>query len=153
MNYFDNGCFLDHALIKRLKMRVEIDDHFRPRMKKLKIRGKDLNEMPAEIFCLSELELLEMSPDREACIGYQMSNLPPQVANLVNLKILILDTNNLSNIPEQLCQLQHLEQLFLSNNCLTKLPDQFFKLSKLESLHLSNNNFDVFPEVCGFYKA
>ena len=45
------------ALLKRLLLRVDGDDPIYPGSKKLKIRGKDLNDLPLEIFWISDLEV------------------------------------------------------------------------------------------------
>jgi len=47
----------DQALLKKLRLRIETDDSLYPGLKKLKIRGKDLNDLPPEVFWLSELEV------------------------------------------------------------------------------------------------
>jgi len=48
----------DPAVLKKLRLRIEADDQF-PAMKKLKIRGRDLSELPQEVFQMVELEVRE----------------------------------------------------------------------------------------------
>lgn len=47
----------DPALLKKLRLRIDTDDPQYPGWKKMKIRGKDLNDLPPEVFWLSELEV------------------------------------------------------------------------------------------------
>ena len=111
--------------------------------------GKDLDDLPNTIFQLKELQVLDLSPEREACIDFHMADLPPSIGNLVNLRVLMLDTNSLSYLPTEICLLENLQQLSLSNNFVKELPKEMEKLANLTSVHLSNNLFKVFPEVGG----
>jgi len=46
----------DPNVLKKLRLRIEADDQF-PALKKLKICGRDLEELPPEVFEMSELEV------------------------------------------------------------------------------------------------
>lgn len=130
-----------------LRLRVEYDSTFRG--KKLKIKGKELERVPREVFNMDELEILDLSPERPACLFFRLPKLPAAIGKLRNLRILILDTNELQTLPPQICHLEHLQQLLLSNNFLKNLPDGFNNLRSLEGLHLANNRFTEFPEdIC-----
>lgn len=137
--------YLDQTVLKKLRLRIDSDDPLYPGLKKLKIRGKDLNDLPPEIFQILELEVLDLSPEREACIDYHLTSLPAGIGNLINLRVLMLDTNHLDDVPPELSLLGQLERLSLSNNHIRRLPDGFSKLRRLESLHLANNKFEAFP--------
>lgn len=139
--------YVDPGIMKKLRLRIDTDDPLYPGLKKLKIRGKDLNDLPVELFQLVELEVLDLSPEREACIDYHLNILPSSIGDLVNLRVLMLDTNNLDHIPPEISLLVQLERLSLSNNHIKRLPDGFAKLKGLESLHLANNKFEAFPQV------
>ncbi|XP_052825932.1 leucine-rich repeat-containing protein 57 isoform X2 [Octopus bimaculoides] len=135
--------------VTHLRRLVETDDPSFFGFKKLRVRGRDLHELPVAIFSLLELEVLSLSPDREASLYYRLYFLPKQIGQLINLRILILDTNALTNLPPEISNLSHLEILTLSNNYLTSLPPQFHRLNELQSLHLANNSFSVFPpQIC-----
>ncbi|CAI9726807.1 malignant fibrous histiocytoma-amplified sequence 1 homolog [Octopus vulgaris] len=135
--------------VTHLRRLVETDDPSFFGFKKLRVRGRDLHELPVAIFSLVELEVLSLSPDREASLYYKLYFLPKQIGQLINLRILILDTNALTNLPPEISNLSHLEILTLSNNYLTSLPPQFHRLNELQSLHLANNSFSVFPpQIC-----
>lgn len=50
----------DQGLLKKLRLRIETDDPLYPGWRKLKIRGKDLNDLPSEVFWLDELEVADV---------------------------------------------------------------------------------------------
>ncbi|XP_078395863.1 uncharacterized protein LOC144679372 [Cetorhinus maximus] len=136
------------AAEKLWKFRIEVDPT-NERKKKLKLKGKELLSVPLEIFDLGELQVLEMSPERESCLNYRMGRVPRAIGQLGNLTVLHLDTNELREIPPQIGALQKLEILTLSNNQLSRLPAETERLQKLQSLHLANNNFEELPvQVC-----
>ncbi|XP_006635721.2 uncharacterized protein [Lepisosteus oculatus] len=116
---------------------------------RLKLQGKELVSVPTEIFDLEELQILDMSPERESCLTYRLDLVPKEIGQLRNLSVLCLDTNELKSIPSEIGTLGNLERLTLSNNNLTFLPEEIGKLQKLTSLHLANNLFQDFPvQIC-----
>lgn len=141
--------FIDKEILKELKLRVETTDPLYHGLKKLKIRGKDLHALPQVLFTMLELEVLDLSPARESCLDFRLPLVPPSIGKLINLKVLMLDTNELYSVPKEISLLQSLERLSLSNNRLTSLPHGMARLKRLRSLHLANNKFEAFPlEVC-----
>lgn len=113
--------------------------------KKLKISGRDLASVPAQVFGLDQLQALEMSPERESCLRYRMELLPREISRLKNLTHLYMDSNNLKKIPAEIGTLRHLERLTLSNNHLSSLPPEMGALQRLHSLHLANNSLTHLP--------
>lgn len=139
----------DKEMLKELRLRIESTDPLYYGQKKLKMRGKDLQFIPHVLFTMMELEVLDLSPEREACLQYRLPLVPPSIGRLINLKVLMLDTNELHQLPKEISLLQSLERLSLSNNLLMALPRGVCRLSNLRSLHLANNRFDSFPlEIC-----
>ncbi|XP_067833078.1 leucine-rich repeat-containing protein 30-like [Heptranchias perlo] len=133
---------------KLWKYRIEIDPS-NDGKKKLKLKGRELLSVPLEIFDLGELQVLEMSPQRESCLNYRMGIVPREIGQLTNLTVLNLDTNELREVPPEIGALQKLERLTLSNNQLSRLPAETERLQKLQSLHLANNHFQELPvQVC-----
>ncbi|KAJ3323560.1 Leucine-rich repeat-containing protein 40 [Boothiomyces sp. JEL0866] len=65
-------------------------------------------------------------------------DLPLSMANLGNLSILNMKSNELSEFLPELCELPLME-LHLGSNCLSELPLNFDKLEKLHTLDLSGN--------------
>ncbi|XP_060080726.1 malignant fibrous histiocytoma-amplified sequence 1 homolog [Ylistrum balloti] len=135
--------------IRELRMRIETEDPLFYGLKKLKMRGRDLANIPPALFHLQELEVLDLSPERESCLTFRLMFVPRTICKLVNLKVLVLDTNELDEIPLEVTKLINIERLALSNNQLSWLPEGFNKLKKLKSLHLANNEFEEFPmQLC-----
>jgi len=60
--YRGGDIYPDPLVLKKLRLRIEADDQF-PAMKKLKICGMDLEELPPEVFHLLELEVRIQSFD------------------------------------------------------------------------------------------
>ncbi|XP_067940652.1 uncharacterized protein [Watersipora subatra] len=134
---------------KQLRMRMTTDDPAYKGMRKIKLSGKELANLPLELFKLAELEVLELSPEREACLFYHVQELPTVIGNLSQLRVLAVDTNKLSFLPEQLSSLLCLERLAVSNNLLSYLPSSFSRLTNLQSLCCSNNRFEELPRsIC-----
>ncbi|GAB1606461.1 leucine-rich repeat-containing protein 57-like [Argonauta hians] len=138
--------------IRKVRRLIETEDPSFFGLKKLRVRGRDLHELPLAIFSLIELEVLTLSPDREASLYYQLNFLPKQIGQLINLRVLILDTNSLTELPSEICNLTYLEILTLSNNNLTCLPREFHRLNELQSLHLANNSFSMFPPQISYLR-
>lgn len=136
---------MDKEILKELRLRVETTDPLYYGLKKLTMRGKDLKAIPQVLFTMMELEVLDLSPAREACLDFRLPLVPPSIGKLINLKVLMLDTNELSTVPKEICLLHSLERLSLSNNCLSNLPRGIAGLKRLRSLHLANNTFEAFP--------
>ncbi|CAG5133634.1 unnamed protein product [Candidula unifasciata] len=135
--------------MKSMRRLIETEDPMYYGQKKLKIQGRDLMHLPKAVFRLIELEVLDLSPEREACLDYKLSTLPAEIGKLLNLTTLLLDTNELLEVPVEITLLTNLERLALSNNHLSELPNGIQRLQKLTSLHLANNKFSKFPaEVC-----
>lgn len=96
----------------------------------------------------SHVQVLDLSPEREACIDYHLSSLPTQIGQLTNLRVLMLDTNQLDEIPPEIGLLVQLERITISNNRIRRLPDSFANLKRLESLHAANNRRVLRVRLC-----
>lgn len=141
--------YYDREILKELRLRVETTDPLYYGQRKLKLRGKDLQAIPHVLFTMMDLEVLDLSPERESCLDFRLPLVPPSIGRLINLKVLMLDTNELYSLPKEICLLHSLERVSLSNNVLTSLPHGIGRLPYLRSLHMSNNKFEAFPlEVC-----
>lgn len=133
------------ATLKSYRLRIETEDPLYHGQKKLKVRGRDLVHLSSAVFHLMELEVLDLSPEREACLDYKLTSVPPGIGRLVNLTTLMLDTNDLVELPAEIALLQSLERVALSNNRLSSLPPEFKNLKHLRSVHMANNQFQEFP--------
>ena len=75
-------------------------------------------------------------------------NLDP-LTNLLTIKKLWLDDNNLEVFPECVLKMPWLEALSLDNNNLSKIPSDIAKMNSLKILTLDQNNLNSLPEGIG----
>ena len=123
----------------------------------------NLTEFPAEIFTLADsLEILDLT-------GNQLSKLPDNLADLVNLKILFCSNNLFTEVPTVLANCSKLEMigfksnqiktfaenalplntrwLILTDNQLNTLPDSIGDLKKLQKCMLAGNQLSEIPKT------
>lgn len=127
---------------------------------RLNIR-ENLTEFPPEIFTLADsLEILDLSDN-------QLSKLPDNLPDLVNLKILFCSNNLFTEVPKVLAKCSKLEMigfksnqiqtfeenalplntrwLILTDNQLTKLPESLGNLTLLQKCMLAGNQLTALP--------
>lgn len=75
------------ATMRQMKMRITTDDNHFPGMKKFKVHGKELQTLPRGLFSLLDLEILDLSPERETCLFFRLSILPKEISQLALLKV------------------------------------------------------------------
>lgn len=109
------------------------------------LSGIDTLAIPSELYELTDLEILDITPESKSGLIYTLPRVPPNFNLLINLKSLYLDNNNLVSIPNEIGDLQHLEVFTASHNFLTSLPNAIRKLQNLRSCHLAHNKFDEMP--------
>ncbi|MCA2630673.1 MULTISPECIES: COR domain-containing protein [unclassified Microcystis] len=107
---------------------------------KLDLSDKNLTEIPPEIAQLTSLQELHLSFN-------QISEIPEALAQLTSLQYLDLSHNQISEIPEALAQLTSLQLLDLSNNQISEIPEALAQLTSLQHLRLSNNQISEIPEA------
>ncbi|KAK6187545.1 hypothetical protein SNE40_005543 [Patella caerulea] len=89
--------------------------------------------VPAELFDLSELSVVDLSHN-------ELTDVPPQLENAKSVLVLNLSHNQIEMIPNQLfINLTDLVFVDMSNNCLETLPPQMRRLTDLRTLILNNN--------------
>ncbi|MEO1671389.1 MAG: GTP-binding protein, partial [Cyanobacteria bacterium J06631_2] len=73
------------------------------------------------------LQLIEQAVREEATeldlSGLELTELPPEIAQLTNLSVLELDNNQLDSLPPEIAQLTNLSQLYLRDNFLPISPE------------------------------
>lgn len=74
-----------------------------------------------------------------------LSQLPPDVSRLTDLKALSLASNRLSSLPDALTALTGLRLLDVSHNALGSIPSGVGALSRLKSLKLHHNQLPTVP--------
>lgn len=77
-----------------------------------------------------------------------LANIPREIGQFANLRLLDLSGNGLIVFPEELTQLSELVQLDLSRNQLTALPEELIQLASLMTLSLQKNRLKaLLPEL------
>ncbi|CDS43606.1 leucine rich repeat containing protein 40 [Echinococcus multilocularis] len=100
---------------------------------RLNLFGNSIKELPGD--GISQLDSLVNIDIRDN----ELTGLPEEVAALVNLKQLLLSSNQISTLPKTFTQLTTLVLLDLAHNRLTALPDDLKSLTALEKLDVSDN--------------
>ena len=121
----------------------------------------NLNAVPNEVFALADcLEILDLSNNH-------ISDLPDELASLINMKILFLSSNDFEHIPAVLALCPKLEMisfksnklatvdedvlpldtrwLILTDNKIQALPASMGKLHRLQKLALAGNRLTELP--------
>ena len=102
-----------------------------------------ITHLPKRIGDLSNLYALH-------CNKNKITALPNELCKLTEFyEDLDLSENQLTALPVEFGNLIQVANLFLSNNCLTALPITFANLQDLNDLDLASNRLDRFPpEIC-----
>ena len=79
----------------------------------------------------------------------ELTQLPPEILEMTNLRELHLYNNELTALPESIEKLSNLTFLNFHGNELTTFPQAIEKLISLNSLHLNNNRLTSIPESIG----
>jgi internalin A len=79
----------------------------------------------------------------------RITTLPPEIGQLINLRILDLSNNRLASLPSAIGQLTNLTHLYLYGNRLNSLPSEIRQLPQLEELDLRGNLLPIPPEILG----
>jgi internalin A len=108
----------------------------------LDLSRKDLTELPPDIAQLSDLKQLDLGIN-------QLRLLPPEIGQLSNLQVLHLSFNQLIQLPREIGQLGNLRMLHLSDNQLSHLPTEIGQLSNLLDLDLDINHLSQLPAEIG----
>ena len=101
-----------------------------------------LTELPAEIGDLRELRLLNVRNN-------QLVGLPTSVQRLTKLERLYLFENKLTELPAEIGDLRELRTLSVRDNHLIDLPTSIKRLTKLEELELTRNKLTELPAEIG----
>ncbi|MCK5523442.1 MAG: leucine-rich repeat domain-containing protein [Thiomargarita sp.] len=104
----------------------------------LELSNKGLTELPPEIAQLVNLQVLYLSRN-------QLTALPPEIAQLVNLQWLEINENKLTALPPKFVQLVNLQRLEINGNQLTALPPKFVQLVNLQYLDICDNQLTALP--------
>ena len=109
---------------------------------RLNLSEQKITELPPEIGQLITLQELNLSFN-------QLKSLPPEIGQLHSLKELDLKFNKFSSLPSEIGQLSALQELKLSFNQLNNLPPEIGQLLNLQWLYLGNNQLNNLPSEIG----
>ena len=96
----------------------------------------------------TELSRALSSPDQAESLNLTheyLETVPEGIDSLKNLKVLILDQNEIPELPESVFKLEKLETLSVGYNELKSLPADIKKLDKLKELNLAGNAITELP--------
>eukprot|EP01126_Amoeba_proteus_P008861 TRINITY_DN13361_c0_g1_i1.p1 TRINITY_DN13361_c0_g1~~TRINITY_DN13361_c0_g1_i1.p1 ORF type:complete len:285 (+),score=44.87 TRINITY_DN13361_c0_g1_i1:132-986(+) len=124
-----------------------------------------MSKLPACISKLSRLQYMHLKYN-------QISEIDPQLGNLVALKEVDLEGNRLSTLPDSFSNLRNLEKIYINRNHLNEIPkclkemtglteliinhnhlaqiDYLTNLTNLRTLNIASNDITIFP--VGFSK-
>ena len=97
-----------------------------------------LSEIPVEIFDLVWLKILKLNNN-------EIEHIPDSISRLQNLTVLSLANNQLRKLPNSISQLEILSHLYLGSNHIRELPNSIFRLQNLCRLDLENNPIVIPP--------
>jgi Leucine-rich repeat (LRR) protein len=110
--------------------------------KSLSLRYQSLTNLPPEIGQLTNLRSLDIS-------GNSISELPQEIENLVKLTSLDFTSNKLKRVPPEIGLLKQLQTLHLYGNQLTTLPSEIGQLTELKEIRLHWNELESLPPEIG----
>jgi len=110
----------------------------------LSVKGRwgdeeQLTQIPLEVFELEQLKVLKLSNNA-------LTSIPDSISRLQNLTELYLGGNQLTNLPDSITPLQNLTVLYLGGNKLTSLPESITRLQNLTELYLRDNQLTALPD-------
>ncbi len=106
--------------------------------KSLDLSNRDLEEIPAEIGELTQLEHLDLSYN-------YIKKIPAEIGKLINLKTLLLLKNQIKELPPTIGHLKTLTLFDISHNDFTTFPKEIGFLSNLKSLDASYSELKTLP--------
>jgi len=102
------------------------------------LSGRDLDQLPPELFELRDVYNLYLD-------GNRLTAIPPEIAQMSALRTLNLRSNRLRSLPPEMCRLRHLSELFVDANSLSALPVEISHLSALVTLNANENQLVSLP--------
>merc|ERR1712032_66170 len=111
----------------------------------LSLKGFELSDIPAEVLDLLDLRTLVLSDN-------PLGRVPEQIEKLKNLRILHLVNCDIGDegIPEQLFTLEHLQELNLSQNHINDASSLLTRFPNLVRLNLSDNDVLSIDDALNF---
>lgn len=96
---------------------------------------------------IEQLALGQLQGIKRLQLAEGLTQFPQEIFSLANsLEVLDLSDNKLSELPDNLSDLHQLKILFLTNNCFESVPLVLEQCPKLEMISFKSNNLKHLPE-------
>ena len=128
------------------------------------LSANKLTSVPFELFCLSQMKILNLSHNDLTVLFDGKGFLPTlhedadieanslsSTLTCVQLETLRLDENRLTELPRELFNLPRLKLLFAVKNKIASLPENIWTAPALTTVNLSRNRLEVLPGPYGSY--
>ncbi|KAM3964336.1 uncharacterized protein ACR2FA_001306 [Aphomia sociella] len=131
----------------------KLNDHIKLLATFSKVRTLHIGESYYSSFANRMVDLpckgLDICCDTERLIltNTHIYSIKPEIIIFKNILEINLAHNNISDLPQEFCDLVNLEICILSNNTLLYLPDNINKLKRLVRLYIDNNELCMLPET------
>jgi Leucine-rich repeat (LRR) protein len=103
---------------------------------------KNLKDIPEEVFENKNIKVLYL-------YGNELDSIPGKIGQLDQLEELYIGKNHLKTLPKEIGQLENLKVLSVQFNDLAYLPAEIGSLKKLERLVLNQNSLRSLPHEIG----
>ncbi|MCH2045175.1 MAG: hypothetical protein MK212_13755 [Saprospiraceae bacterium] len=113
-----------------------------PNLAHLTLKRIKLSKLPKDLFKLEGLKSLTLEK-----LNPKFSEIPDDIAQLVNLEVLKFGNHRLSTFPKALTTLSKLRVLKGTSYYIKTLPEGFEQLQNLEVLKLEDSSFKEMPEA------
>jgi uncharacterized protein YwqG len=129
----------DHRF-NSLASTVGVDKHL---VQKLYIK-ESFDQFPKEVLQFKSLEELGFWSGE-----HRYNQLPDEIGELTNLKLLSLHNSQLTSLPVTFSQLKKLKYLSITNSNITHISDSLCQLTQLNMLTLTSNKLQTLPDCIG----
>lgn len=113
-------------------------------LKKIFLHKNEFLSFPRDVCNLKSLETLSFN--NKLISKKKIQEIPIDIGNLKNLRVLELQSNYIKTLPDSMCKLDKLEELNISRNSIEELPNSISFLSNLKSLVLFKNPLRTLPD-------
>ena len=117
-------------------------------LRTLNLSNTKISTLPSQISQLTSLNILLVNGDHEMRTKGRLKFFPPELGCLSQLWGLYAMYNQLTSLPSEMAQLINLKSLDLSNNEISSLSQIWFS-KKMKTLNLGYNRISIIPSGIG----